>query len=171
MRKATKKQLENFINILPSVNEYILKNIAVNMQQTLNFIADSYDGIQLMYQTALESEKEDSALIQVIERYKQQLELIYTVLEEHKTEAAKEAVKQLYLRWDEMSSIISQINPKLEVVFMPYKASMWDSLESVWMEADADTDCEAYVVPIPYYDKKPDGTFGELHYEGNQFPS
>lgn len=57
-----------------------------------------------------------------------------------------------------------------EVVFLPYKASMWDSLESVWRAADADPDVDAYVIPVPYYDKNPDGSFRELHYEGDQFP-
>ena len=32
-----------------------------------------------------------------------------------------------------------------EVVFLPYKASMWDSLESVWKAAEEDPDCVAYV--------------------------
>ncbi len=59
---------------------------------------------------------------------------------------------------------------RLEVVFLPYKASMWDSLESVWKAADADPDRDAYVIPIPYYDKKQDGSFGNLHYEGDQYP-
>lgn len=39
-----------------------------------------------------------------------------------------------------------------KVVFMPYKASMWDSLESIWMAADKDERCEALVVPITYYE-------------------
>ncbi len=59
---------------------------------------------------------------------------------------------------------------KREVVFLPYKASMWDSLESVWKAADADPDCDAYVIPIPYFDKNPDGSFREEHYEGDQYP-
>lgn len=63
-----------------------------------------------------------------------------------------------------------QISEELEIVFFPYKASMWDSLESVWMAAVEDTDCTAYVVPIPYFDKNPDGTVSAMHYEGNDFP-
>ncbi|MDB7636544.1 hypothetical protein [Ligilactobacillus ruminis] len=39
-----------------------------------------------------------------------------------------------------------------KIVFMPYKASMWDSLESIWMAADKDERCEALVVPITYYE-------------------
>lgn len=59
---------------------------------------------------------------------------------------------------------------KKEVVFMPYNASMWDSLESVWMAARDDEGCEAYVVPIPYYDRNNDLGFGEFHYEEDRFP-
>lgn len=57
-----------------------------------------------------------------------------------------------------------------EVVFLPYKASMWDSLESIWQAASADSDCIAYVIPIPYYDRNPDNSFGTWHYEGGDFP-
>jgi len=58
----------------------------------------------------------------------------------------------------------------LEVVFLPYKACMFDSLESIWAAADADPECRAYVIPIPYYDKNPDGSFGEMHCERDLYP-
>ena len=61
-------------------------------------------------------------------------------------------------------------NTRKQVVFLPYKASMWDSLESVWRAADADPECDAYVIPIPYYDRNADGSFGAEHYEGNEYP-
>lgn len=67
-------------------------------------------------------------------------------------------------------SMEREIKVRTEVVFLPYKASMWDSLESVWKAADADPDCDAYVIPIPYYDKNPDGSFAEEHYEGDLYP-
>lgn len=66
--------------------------------------------------------------------------------------------------------IRNRIRTRTEAVFLPYKASMWDSLESVWKAADEDPDCKAIVVPIPYYDKKPDGSLGEMHYEADLFP-
>ncbi|WP_196604832.1 hypothetical protein [Pectinatus haikarae] len=60
---------------------------------------------------------------------------------------------------------------KKEILFLPYKASMWDSLESIWKAAEADKQhCNAYVVPIPYCGKNPDGTVNKWYYEGNQFP-
>lgn len=68
------------------------------------------------------------------------------------------------------NSVKHDISVRKEVVFLPYKASMWDSLESVWQAADADQTCDAYVIPIPYYDKNPDGSFRQMHYEGDQYP-
>jgi len=62
-------------------------------------------------------------------------------------------------------------NDKKEVVFFPYKASMWDSLESVYLEALKDNQNDVYCVPIPYYDLLPDRSVGEMHYEGNEYPS
>ena len=63
-----------------------------------------------------------------------------------------------------------EIPDKREVVFLPYKASMWDSLESIWLAARDDEECDDYVIPIPYYDKNPDGSFREEHYEGDEYP-
>ena len=59
---------------------------------------------------------------------------------------------------------------KKEIVFMPYNASMWDSLESVWMAAKEDENCECYVVPIPYYDLDHNGCMKAFHYDGELYP-
>lgn len=57
-----------------------------------------------------------------------------------------------------------------KVVFMPYKASMWDSLESIWMAADKDEHCEALVVPITYYELDNDQKPIKKVNERNRFP-
>lgn len=60
---------------------------------------------------------------------------------------------------------------KKEIVFLPYKSSMWDSLESVWKAAYDDKErCNAYVIPIPYCDRNPDKNAAEWHCERDQFP-
>ena len=69
------------------------------------------------------------------------------------------------------NSVKNDIVVRKEAVFLPYKASMWDSLESVWKAANEDENCDAYVIPIPYYDKNPDGSFREMHYEADQYPA
>ena len=60
---------------------------------------------------------------------------------------------------------------KKDIVFLPYKASMWDSLESVWKAANEDKEhCNAYVMPIPYADLNPDRSIAEWHCERGAFP-
>ena len=58
---------------------------------------------------------------------------------------------------------------KFKIVFMPYKADMWKSMESIWEVARADDDCEVKVVPMPYYDiTNPQNI--SYHYEQSRFP-
>jgi hypothetical protein len=64
------------------------------------------------------------------------------------------------------SAFNSEVKIKLEVLFLPYKTSMWDSLESIYLAAKDDPACQAFVMPIPYYDKK-SGKFTEMHWETN----
>lgn len=62
------------------------------------------------------------------------------------------------------------IPDRREVVFFPYKASLWESLESIYRKAAEEPDCDAYCVPIPYYDLEKDGSFGAFHDERGEYP-
>lgn len=56
------------------------------------------------------------------------------------------------------------------ILFLPYKASMWDSMASVYQAARQDPSSEALVMPITYFEKREDGSFGEPRNEREQFP-
>jgi CDP-glycerol glycerophosphotransferase (TagB/SpsB family) len=101
-----------------------------------------------------------------VEFLKEYCELLFKV---HNGEADKDILRKS-LRQIE-SSVQNELKPtKIEMVFFPYKASMWDSFESIYLAAKEDPDCNAIVVPIPYYDRNPDGSFGKMHYEGDLYP-
>ena len=69
------------------------------------------------------------------------------------------------------NSVNTELKPaRIEVVFFPYQPSMFDSLESIYLAAAADPNCDAYVVPVPHYQLNPDETLGELIYNGEQYP-
>ncbi|MCL1881505.1 MAG: glycosyltransferase family 2 protein [Oscillospiraceae bacterium] len=53
-----------------------------------------------------------------------------------------------------------------EIVFISYKSSMSDTLESIYHAAKADSDCDVYWIPVPYYKVNPDNTLGEMQFEG-----
>lgn len=70
-----------------------------------------------------------------------------------------------------VEEIIRNIPLHSQILFLPYKASMWDSMESVYLSAVQDPSCEALVMPITYFERKEDLSFGEAINERDKFPS
>jgi len=69
------------------------------------------------------------------------------------------------------NSVRSELKPnRIEVVFFPYQLSMFDALQSVYQAAKEDPNCDAYVIPIPWYERLPDGELGKMHYDGDKYP-
>lgn len=102
-----------------------------------------------------------------LEKYCERLYKVSVQLEEMPARKAYKSLEEMLVKAE---NAVCHMQVRKEIVFLPYKASMWDSLESVYLAAKEDEDCDAYVVPIPYYDKNADGSLGEMHYEGNEYP-
>ncbi len=62
-------------------------------------------------------------------------------------------------------AFLLQVNVKLNVVFMPYNVTMWDSLESIYLACKEDEDCVARVVPIPFFDISQDVPVKHYHFD------
>ena len=176
MRIAQKKQAEEFVELLGQAHEEIRSAMEKkNIPAAMSLLADCQDGAIALGDLIENAEGEGAATIPFLEGY---CELVYGIhqglaaeLEGGNPVRADKAYKTLrqgHIRI--ANSIAHDVEVRREVVFLPYKASMWDSLESVWKAADEDPGCDAYVIPIPYYDKNPDGSFRELHYEGGEYP-
>ena len=68
------------------------------------------------------------------------------------------------------NSVKSELKPnKIEVAFVSYKAAQSDSIESIYLEAKKDPDCDAYWIPVPSYPVNSDKSLGEMEYEGLGF--
>ncbi|MCI8505915.1 MAG: hypothetical protein HFI67_06975 [Lachnospiraceae bacterium] len=173
MRLYYKKQYLTALERLSEVQTEIVNLIEKKQSQEAADILEQCQQEAIRIGTAVEeSEGEGTEAVHSLEQY---CELIYQLYEEvlqGATVNGRQRVKKLQkLLQKAESSLRHEIRTQKEAVFLPYKASMWDSLESVWKVANEDPDCNAVVVPIPYYDKNPDGTFREMHYEIDQFPA
>lgn len=172
MRKAKKEQAENFIKLMQQAHDEIRK--ALEKKETsavLTLLADCQDGAIALGTMIEQSEGEGFSTVSLLEEY---CELTYRI---HESIVKEEDIGINYIckKLDSFllkisNSIKHDIKIRKEVVFLPYKASMWDSLESIWMAADADPECDAYVVPIPYYERSPEGALDVYHYEGDLLP-
>lgn len=172
MRKHQKQAIENFIELLLEANDEIPKTLkAGNTAQAMELLAQCQEGAVKAGTLIEESEGEGFEAIGLLEQYCEEVYRLYEELNRGQEQNVRKVLKQLRKQLIQIeNSIKHDIRETIETVFLPYKASMWDSLESVWQAAEADENCEAYVVPIPYYDRNPDGSFGKMHYEGEQFP-
>lgn len=61
-------------------------------------------------------------------------------------------------------------NSAYEILFLPYKVSMWDAFDSVYRAVKEDKDCHVRVMPVPYYNMNHKDKQIEMHYEGDQLP-
>lgn len=117
-----------------------------------------------------EEKPEYGVLVEVIEGFCGELQIVETQNLEGKERQkhVKELQKQLQKLHFELGRLVPE--DKKELVFFPYLYAMWDSLASVWRAAVDSGEFDVYVVPIPYYEKKSDGSFGEMHYDGAEYP-
>lgn len=173
MRKVQKRQIEELLDLLEQAHDE-LKRFVENKElgNAMELLGQCQESAVRIGELIEVEEGEDAPTIVKLENY---CEVLYKIYEELSSDSITAAVK-LYKPLRKaliqvVNSVRNEIKVRLEVVFLPYKASMWDSLESVWRAADEDEDCDAYVIPIPYYDRNPDGSFCREHYEGGLYPA
>ncbi len=176
MRKAQKQQAEELVKQMEEAHDQFKKFIEQgSIPPAMELLEECQNGGITLGTLIENTEGERHPTVLLLEEY---CELIYQVHEN--LAEAKEINKEINLNKIHKNlrqkliraanSLKNDVPVRKEVVFLPYKASMWDSLESVWKAADEDENCDAYVIPIPYYDKNPDGSFREMHYEADQYP-
>ena len=172
MRKAQKKEILDMIQTLHEAHEQIKEHIDRNNSVAAQDMLAQCQECAVSIGNAIETlEKEDCVTISHIQDYCDLVYQIYEALQNNTDSNANKIYKNLkkqLLRIE--NSVKNDISVRKEVVFFPYKASMWDSLESVYLAAKEDPESDAYCVPIPYYDRNPNHSLGQMHYEGNEYP-
>lgn len=172
MRTVQKRNILEMIHTLHQAHDEIKRNMESKQYILAQDMLSQCQECAIRIGTEIEkSEGEGFITVSHIEEY---CDVLYQVHEELNgrdsvnVNKIYKTLKKYMLKIE--NSVKHDISVRKEVVFLPYKASMWDSLESVWQAADADQTCDTYVIPIPYYDKNPDGSFRQMHYEGDQYP-
>lgn len=169
MKKYKKKELIEIITTLIEANEYIARTV-YNNEVMIDMLTQCQDAAVNVGNYIETCGNINETLIRELEEYCENIYRLSLVLVDEYRK--KKLIKRIQKQLVSIRNIIRYelAEDKKEVVFLPYKASMWDSMESVWKATSEDEDYITYVVPIPYFDKNPDGTFGQLHYEGEQYP-
>jgi hypothetical protein len=172
MRKLHQKQILDLLKTLDKAIDEIKRLLKNNQTSAaINLLADCQDGAVNIGEFIEEMYGENTKTVGLLTEFS---EILYKT----STEINNESIRGKFANQlqDKLriikNSVNNELKPnKIEIAFFPYKASMWDSLESIYLAAKEDPACDAYVVPIPYYDRLPGGAFGQMHYEGREYPS
>jgi len=171
MEKFKKREMLATVASLSQINDTIARSSGLNADAVIGALTDCQE-TAIAIGNCIEEHYSDCGTdaVHALEAY---CEDIYQMsLAANDANQCKKIAKKVQKELVDISNKIKYDLPddKKEIVFLPYKASMWDSLESVWKKANADPGCDAYVIPIPYYDRNSDGTLGTMHYEEDEYP-
>lgn len=170
MRRKIKKDIVNIIGTMLKAHEHAeILLINKRITEARELLSQCQDCALYIGENIEKSEGMGTKVVSYLELYCEQLYEMSQCLNKNEIINLKNKLdSSLYnVEFDIKEKIITDT---LKIVFMPYKASMWDCMESIWEAAEKDDNCETYVVPIPYYERNTEGTIEREVYEGNLFP-
>lgn len=162
MRQKTKKQL---LSILESMGEMHQQCAVCEPQEMTAMMQECQQAAIAIGETLEHVLPEEPELVSYLEQYCERAYLATVSPGDANT-----MLGQMDALITKVHEGLSEVQAVYQVVFFPYKAEMWDSLESIWIACKADERCEAVVVPIPYF--RLDRTEGQWIpcYDGDKFP-
>lgn len=173
MSRALRKQMLTMIDLLEKANQALKVSLTVKQMNEAGIqqlLADCQEAAITMGNELEMIYGEGTDLVHKLEEYHENLYQMTLVLKHpgKRYELFLGLTGQIRQIRDLLDTLIPD---RLETVFLPYKASLWNSMELLWTASKNDEECDTYVVPIPYYDRGPDGAFTRYYYEGNEMPS
>lgn len=162
MRQKIKEQL---FTILDSMLELHRQCLSCSADILNELMQDCQQAAIAVGETLEHTVPEEEEAVSQLEKY---CEKTYQLTEKTRAEVAD--VEELDETVLQVRDRLLLIRAQYQVVFFPYKAEMWDSLESIWLACKADDRCQCLVVPIPYFSY--DASKKQLMpcYDGEKFP-
>ena len=163
------------------IHEILLnKDSGLSYEDIITYLSELQNNI-VSFGTLTESIKgEDCNTVKLLEQY---LEVIYKVAKyvqkfdegisyeasaESKYAECDEEVKDTFASISD--AIDSEIVNRRSVLFLPVKAKHFSSMRMAYEMEEATSDTDVYVMPLPYYYKKYDGSFkDDMHIDTEEF--
>ncbi len=170
MRVRIKKEIKSMIQSMLKAHGYVEKLLQSNqIAEIKEILGQCQDCAIYIGKTIEESEGMGTQAVSRLELYCEQVYNISITRERKKSRYLKKQADAILNKVEQ--EVDNEITTeRLKVVFLPYTASMWDCMETVWEAAVKDRECDAFVVPLPYYERNSKGNIEKSCYEGKEFP-
>ncbi len=164
MRKHIKENIVSLCTSMSDLHNQIAKTI--DIKQRMEFLQICQQAAISIGETVEQYSKENLATVNLLEDY---CDEIYSLSQiEFISKKSLTKLKKIHFT---IANDLRKLKITYQVLFLPYQAAMWDSLESIWLSCQQDNRCECYVIPIPYYKFDSAKNIWELSYEGGKFPN
>lgn len=168
MKKKDKEQILEILDTLEEAGKVLASMMLDTIDNELEEILSQMQTAAISIGSRIEEvEGEGTAAVKFLEEY---CEILWQITQESEWNIKVQKVNQLSELITLEKKAVTDTHQTYDVVFLPYKVSMWDCMETVWKAAQDDPDCNVYVIPIPYFDLNQDGTRREIHYEADLMP-
>lgn len=165
MRIKKKKGILELLDTMIEALQYLITGEG-ELELVLNDCEEAYEQIALQFDSKDEQERKCADALKDLKKFYVMGCEKANSLDELDLHIEKAIHRTIRIK----KQIEDNVEGKIKIVFMPYKYSMWDCMESIWEAGRADEKVECSVLPVPYYDRLEEGGFGEFHYEGESFP-
>lgn len=165
MRKYYKNMVMDLLDTLTTVNKKAREALKKeNFDVIINLLADAQDVIVHITSFLSRFEEIPQTVYDELDDYNK---MLFTSCQDISADNLKLLGTSLTkLKKNIKNNVDAQ---EIDVVFLPYNASMSDSLESIWLAANEDPNCNAYIMPIPFFDKDAHGNFAKEYYHGDYY--
>lgn len=153
------EKVRGFLLILEEAHEELEFSIQKERWGLVCTLLEECQKVAIEIGTEVEKKKGESC--RNVKRWEEYCECIYQIhtrvageLWEDVRSFSRDVIGSLNAILDEIEKYLpEELEEKKEVVFLPYKASLWESMKPMWEEAMADDSLDVSVIPIPYYYK------------------
>ena len=171
MKKAQKEQAENIIRLLYHVHDGIKKAAEQKRyEEATELLSRCQESAIDLGETIEKIEGEGCPAVAALENYCETVYQAYVLAKQGRGADASricKSMKKALIRVE--NSVKKDITVRREVVFFPYKASMWDSLESVYLRRRRIRTAMPIVCRFPIITCPPDRKWGRCIMRAERF--
>jgi len=166
MRTFIKNQLMSLLDTMEQLHIVLPK--MTNNELITQMLSDCQAAAIAVGETLEKDSLDFKSIVSLLENYCEEAFYLSEMQKETKCLDGVSILDRLLIK---IKDLLIKIPSTYHIVFMPYKVSMWDSLESVWYACKDDKCCECHVVPLPYYEFDSSTNSWKYRYEGELFPA
>ncbi len=161
------KEKQQLLDLLQMMQEMHGEFASLQGDALLEALQDCQQAAIVVGEKIEKKVEEDTKVVPLLEQYCEEL---FALTQVTQPEEVITISTQLSATITEVTAQIEKMNTVYQIVFMPYKADMWDSLESIWKAFRKDPRCECIVMPIPYFCYDGKKQQWNPAYDGEKFP-